>query len=108
MILTIFETVFGTIKVDIEPSSLKFEGSIEGYDYKDLKSKNCIGFSLIDPSKTEEIVTAIKLKFNRNPEYVDINAYIGINRGYEIPKIWIILDNGSRGMSNPFSFNLSN
>ena len=97
----------------IDVTSFSYNGSTSDYDYNAHQSFNTISFRLLDSSKTEEVFEDLKSKFNLNLYYVKIEDYLRLRTTFEDyesdkrAKITISFRDGSRGISNPPSFNFT-
>lgn len=84
------------------PSSISYNGNIEGYDLNDLKSLCYIKFSLDDTVSPEEVIQDIKSKFCMNPDTRNVDDYILVSD--DKTRITIKSWAGSRGWSEGISF----
>lgn len=109
-LLKLTTKAFETLKIEIDPCSLRYYGNTEDYDYKDKKSYNTLSFVLADSAKIEEVMTYIKGKFQLMNS--DVNDYVTLRTEFDEyttdkrPRITIWFKPGSKGWSNPPEFYL--
>lgn len=92
---------------NVDPSSFTYYGSIEGYDYHDPNSYCEISFSL-DNGDNEKTLEYIKSNFKlSNSNADDFVKCVERPHYYKDRrmKFSIIFKNGSKGWTNPPSFN---
>src|SRR5688572_10770220 len=95
---------------DIDVSTLRFYGCTEGYDHKDPKSYNTIGFVV---ENAQWVCDQLKdEQFNLNREYTKPEEWVWVKDKFDDyetdkrPRLCFKIQNGLRGMTNPPAFEL--